>query len=152
MSKGQFTNHTFIVSKDIVTNKQSFYAFGQNQYQQQGFALMDNTENIYRYLPTLVPTLNEIFTNIEIIQISTGHQHSLFLTSAGKVYACGRNDGGECGVKIEENSDNDHCIKPQLVLTKCRHILADFPRFNTFFYASCSKICVDFVGVSPFFG
>eukprot|EP01084_Bolivina_argentea_P202505 345990_1 len=85
MSKGNFSNHTFCVFQNIYTNIQTFYAFGKNSSKQQGYNSSQNN------FPRKVHSLNILFENIQIIQITTGYSHSLFLTKNGKVYSCGDN-------------------------------------------------------------
>lgn len=50
-----------------------------------------------------------------LVQVSAGHAHSLLLSHAGRAYACGLNDRGQCGI---EPADGDHgvCVpEPALV-------------------------------------
>lgn len=43
-----------------------------------------------------------------VVQIAGGEHHTIFLTSNGKVYACGRSDGGQLGL-----SEDDPAFKAQ---------------------------------------
>ena len=95
MSTGQFTNHSFVALKDN-ENKQIFYSFGLNEYAQQGHQFPDEY-----YTPTRI-SLNGLFNNTQITQISTGNKHSLFLSAVGRVYSCGLNDKGQCGTEVED--------------------------------------------------
>lgn len=47
---------------------------------------------------TLSFQLNGTLLHDKIVDIKMGHQHSLFLTVYGHVYAMGSNDSGQCGV------------------------------------------------------
>ena len=44
-----------------------------------------------------VPTLIQELTGHTIVEVATGKSHTLFLTSEGKVLACGSNESGQCG-------------------------------------------------------
>eukprot|EP01084_Bolivina_argentea_P270262 459507_1 len=113
-SEGMWNGHSFFVLKDT-HNIQSIYAIGSNRYGQQGFKNTENNlQNIdtYNSIATKINALNKIFNGINIIEITTGFKHSLFLTSLGIVYSCGSNDHGQCG-KVE--IDNDSIAKPQIV-------------------------------------
>ena len=79
MSKGLCSRHNFIIFKHKITGQQLFYAFGLN----------GNNQTDTKY---------EIFSTQKIIEISTGEYHSLFLSESGRVYACGRNYAGQCGI------------------------------------------------------
>ena len=105
ISSGQYTNLSFVVLKNN-ENKQIFYSFGENGDQQQGHQSGD-----YLYTPTKL-SLNELFKDIRIKQISTGYRHSLFLSVVGRVYSCGNNDQGQCGIKFDAEN---RLIQPQIV-------------------------------------
>jgi regulator of chromosome condensation len=52
-----------------------------------------------------------------VIQIAGGDQHTLFLTAAGKVYACGRCDSGQLGLKEDDEKykarpNEDFVVEP----------------------------------------
>ena len=107
MSTGQFTNHSFVVLKDNA-HKQIFYSFGKNYHEQQGHG---SAYNLYR--PTQI-SLNGLFKDIQIKQISTGRKHSLFLSVIGRVYSCGCNDKGQCGITLDDD-DPFKLVEPQMV-------------------------------------
>ena len=113
MSHGMNSAHSFIVVRNIETNKQLFYAFGNNTHQQQGYE-SKNARNKTTLFPLKVPALNQLFDNIEIVQITTGSNHSLFLDSNGNVYSCGSNDYGQCGFEMGTHLFSD-CVEPQRV-------------------------------------
>lgn len=55
-----------------------------------------------------------------VVQIDGGNHHSLFLTSRGKVYACGRSNAGQLGladddVAFQDRLDPDFVTEPSLV-------------------------------------
>lgn len=76
--------HSVIVNMD-----RKALTFGRNQWGQLG----QPEQKVYEK-PTIVPGLE----NYNIIQAACGRNHTLFLTDAGTVYACGDNKSGQCGV------------------------------------------------------
>ncbi|THG96280.1 hypothetical protein EW026_g5529 [Hermanssonia centrifuga] len=55
-----------------------------------------------------------------VVQITGGEHHTLFLTSTGKVYACGRSNGGQVGIDeddpaVKDREFPDMLEKPTLV-------------------------------------
>ena len=74
----------------FLTNTGKVYSTGLNSSGQLG--LSDITQ---RNVPTLITTN---IGNLNIIAISTGYDHSLFLTNTGAVYSCGRNNEGQLGL------------------------------------------------------
>ncbi|CAH1104575.1 unnamed protein product [Psylliodes chrysocephalus] len=81
---GCVAGHTVLVSEEGKA-----MTFGRNPQGQLG---LDDTAS--RTIPTLVPGLE----NMNIIGAACGRHHTLFLTDAGSVYACGDNKSGQCGV------------------------------------------------------
>ena len=86
----------------FITNYGSVYTCGYNWYGQLGNATNNNTGS-----PTSSPTLitrttvggtTTAFTNLTIIAVSCGENHSVFLTNDGRVYVCGRNTSGQLGI------------------------------------------------------
>jgi len=51
--------------------------------------------------PRIIRSLCKKTLGDSIVQIAGGEHHTLFLTSSGKVYACGRCDGGQLGISDE---------------------------------------------------
>jgi len=72
-----------------ITEDGKVYAWGRNETSQLG--LGDSND---RFVPTLIQEL----TGHQIVEIATGKSHTLFLTSEGKVLACGSNNEGQCGI------------------------------------------------------
>ena len=85
------TYHSLILKNGKV------YSFGDNESGQLGLGDFVNRDE---------PTLIKGFNNI--VAISAGGFHSLFLTVNGNVYATGSNLFGQLG--IENNDDSDHLI------------------------------------------
>jgi len=102
----------------FLTSEGHVYSCGFNEYGQLGFDSGDmdadnsyddgrgwmNQYKPYHTRPFLIETyynsdLQQItYTNIKITKISTGHYHTLFLTSEGLVYSCGNNQYGKLGL------------------------------------------------------
>lgn len=76
--------HSILISMD-----RKALSFGRNQFGQLGQPELKTYEK-----PTLIPDLE----HVNVIQTACGRNHSLFLTDAGVVYACGDNKSGQCGV------------------------------------------------------
>lgn len=72
-----------------ITEDGEVYAWGRNEKGQLGLGDTDDRK---------VPTLIEELTGYDITEISSGKNHTLFLTSEGKVLVCGDNSHGQCGV------------------------------------------------------
>jgi len=72
-----------------ITEEGEVYAWGRNEKGQLGLGDVKD-----RKVPTLVSEL----TGHDIVSVSTGKNHSLFLTSEGKVLVCGDNGCGQLGV------------------------------------------------------
>jgi alpha-tubulin suppressor-like RCC1 family protein len=67
--------------------------------------------NLYGQLGRKVASGSNMSVNLEkipdlsnIIAISSGNSHSLFLTASGEVWSCGRNSGGQLGRKVSDGS------------------------------------------------
>jgi len=64
------------------------FAWGRNETGNLGLGDCED-----RFVPTLINDL----TGYEIAEVATGKSHTLFLTTDGKVLACGSNAEGQCG-------------------------------------------------------
>uniref|UniRef100_A0A7S3PDQ3 BTB domain-containing protein n=1 Tax=Aplanochytrium stocchinoi TaxID=215587 RepID=A0A7S3PDQ3_9STRA len=78
-----------------LTNKGAVYAFGRNDYGQLG---LDNKEN-KRWPHRIEELIHE-----DVVHVTCGCYHSLFLTESGSVYATGRNNHGQLGVDVADES------------------------------------------------
>jgi len=85
-----------------ITDEGKVFAWGRNEAGQLG---LGDTKD--RFVPTLI---NEI-TGYEIVEVATGKSHTLFLTSEGKVLACGSNAEGQCG----QGRKTGNLEKPKLI-------------------------------------
>lgn len=79
------------------------FCFGQNENGQCGQDAL---------IPFTKPTLIEHLRNLNIVQISCGEKHSLFLTDTNEVYACGCNAFGQLGIA----NGNQMVTKPSKII------------------------------------
>jgi alpha-tubulin suppressor-like RCC1 family protein len=73
------------------TESGNVYGTGRSQYCSFGTVPVSQVK-IFGYVNS--PMLVDID---KVASIAAGHFHSLFLTDTGEVYACGKNDNGQCG-------------------------------------------------------
>ncbi|KAI6035059.1 regulator of chromosome condensation 1/beta-lactamase-inhibitor protein II [Pisolithus orientalis] len=66
------------------------------------------------HTPRKVHSLCKSTLDEEVVQIAGGEHHTLFLTSSGRVFACGRCDGGQLGL-AEGNSTYNSRPNPDFV-------------------------------------
>ena len=109
INKGQDSRFGIVAVKSIKTGKQIFYTFGDNECDQQGNGLA-NDKFTALYKPMKSVAFDKIFSQFKVVEITTGQNHSIFLAEIGKVFACGQNDKGQCGVTASDNN-----VKPQIV-------------------------------------
>lgn len=81
------------------------WGWGLNTMGQTGTGITANTEV---NLPAKVIGLSKKSLGGETVtEIVGGEHHTIFLTSDGKVYACGRSDGGQLGLEEDDEAFND---------------------------------------------
>ena len=104
---------SFAVDEDGV-----LWAWGSNHLGQAG----TGSGEMEIWLPTKVVGLSkEELGGATVVAMQGGEHHSLFLTSDGKIYACGRADAGQLGLPkdhvlfAERKEDRDHLRVPALV-------------------------------------
>ena len=102
------------------TNLGKVYVCGTNQYGQLGISTNVGSTIANPY-PTLITTTTTggtplAFDNIYISDIATGLYYTLFLTSAGRVYACGYNQYGQLGITTNSGT-NTATSTPTLITT-----------------------------------
>lgn len=91
---GAGNNHSFAVDENGDT-----WAWGLNSQGQTGTGLDDPNTDSEVHSPKKVIGLSKAELNgARVVQIAGGNHHTLFLTSEGQVYACGRADDGQVGL------------------------------------------------------
>ena len=101
----------------FLTREGHVYSCGWNQKRQLGL----NSTDSRKKTPTLIRTYyDSIFAShnydmITITEISGGQNHSLFLTSDGRVYSCGHNYKGQLG--LGTSGDDSDKSTPTLIKT-----------------------------------
>lgn len=80
-----------------------FKAWGHNNWGQLGLGHKKNT---------CIPTEVELFSGIKIKYATGGDHHSIVLAENGDVYAWGRNDEGQCGMKNEKKEILEKLAEP----------------------------------------
>ncbi|KAF8138388.1 regulator of chromosome condensation 1/beta-lactamase-inhibitor protein II [Boletus edulis] len=92
------------------------WGWGLNSMGQTGLEVSDEIQS-----PKKIESLSKKSLGGDVvIQIVGGEHHTLFLTAAGKVYACGRCDSGQLGVKEDDEKykarpNEDFVVEPILV-------------------------------------
>jgi len=97
VNKGSISPFCFAITEDG-----EVYAWGRNEKGQLGLG-----DTVDRKVPTLIEEL----TGYDITEIATGKNHTLFLTSEGKVLVSGDNSSGQCGV----GKGSKELTKPKLM-------------------------------------
>lgn len=83
------------------------WGWGLNTMGQTGTG-MSSTGDSEVHLPTKVLGLSkEDLGGETVVEIVGGEHHTIFLTSDGKVYACGRSDGGQLGLEEDDPAFKD---------------------------------------------
>ncbi|CAG7849420.1 Guanine nucleotide exchange factor SRM1 AltName: Full=Pheromone response pathway component SRM1; AltName: Full=Pre-mRNA-processing protein 20; AltName: Full=Regulator of chromosome condensation; AltName: Full=Suppressor of receptor mutations 1; AltName: Full=mRNA transport protein 1 [Serendipita indica DSM 11827] len=85
--------HSFAVDKSGTV-----WAWGLNSWGQLGFKSAANVTDSVHYTVEDVPSLHPDVTGSRVVQIAGGEHHTLFRLEDGRVFAVGRNDGGQLGV------------------------------------------------------
>lgn len=89
------------------------WGWGLNSMGQTGLAVSDEIQS-----PNRIESLSKAALKGDVvIQIAGGEHHTLFLTAAGKVYACGRCDSGQLGLnedneKFQARPNKDFVVEP----------------------------------------
>lgn len=99
---GAGQNHSFAVD-----DKGDVWAWGLNSMGQTGTGWSSQEDDIVQ-LPTKVEKLSKSELDGDVVvQIVGGTHHSIFLTRAGKVYACGRSNAGQLGLADDDEAFHD---------------------------------------------
>lgn len=93
---GTGSYHSFAVDKSGTV-----WAWGLNSWGQLGFKSAPNVTDAVHYTAEDVPALHPDTIGSRIVQIAGGEHHTLFRTEDGRVFAVGRNDGGQLGVTLD---------------------------------------------------
>lgn len=107
-------NHKAVVvgagsySSFAVDNKGEVWAWGLNSMGQTGTGFTSSSADSEVQLPKRVVGLSQkdLGGDEKVVEIAGGEHHTLFLTSAGRVFSCGRSDGGQLGL-----ADDDEALK-----------------------------------------
>lgn len=95
---GAGNNHSFAVDESGDT-----WAWGLNTKGQTGTGLEDPNTDGEVHSPQKVVGLSKVELNgAHVVQVAGGDHHTLFLTSEGKVFACGRSDEGQLGLANDD--------------------------------------------------
>ncbi len=95
-----------------LTSSGQLYAFGENRFGELG-----NTTNNRTEQPNPTPTLATLpGAGDSVTQIAAGHNYSLALTSAGRLYAFGCDDRGELGTPPGKEREAPHPIPTPVLL------------------------------------
>jgi regulator of chromosome condensation len=114
---GMYTSYAVDVDGDV-------WAWGLNNMGQTGTNKDYDTEELVVQTPQMIPALSpDELGGDRVIQITGGEHHTIFLTEKGRVFACGRGEGGQLGLadshpavverrKLNENKPLDYIITP----------------------------------------
>ncbi|KAJ7682527.1 regulator of chromosome condensation 1/beta-lactamase-inhibitor protein II [Mycena polygramma] len=106
--------HSFAVDEEGTV-----WGWGLNSMGQTGTGL-DSKDDESVPMPAIVRNLSkEELGGETVVQISGGEHHTLFLTSGGKVYACGRANGSQLGLAPDDKAfggDSTREFLPEPVL------------------------------------
>ena len=89
------------------------WGWGLNSMGQTGLDVSDEIQS-----PKKIELLSKkALAGDVVIQIAGGEHHTLFLTAAGKIYACGRCDSGQLGIKEDDEKykarpNKDFVVEP----------------------------------------
>lgn len=112
---GAGSYHSFAVD-----DKGDVWGWGLNTMGQTGTGY-SSAEDAVVQLPKKVKGLSkEELEGDTVVQITGGNHHTLFRTATGKVYACGRSNGGQLGladddVAFEDPVDPDFIAEPSWI-------------------------------------
>lgn len=91
-----------------VDDKGDVWAWGLNNMGQTGTGFTSAAADSEVGLPKKVVGLSKSeLEGDHVVQIAGGEHHTLFLTAAGKVFACGRSNGGQLGLPEDHPAFQD---------------------------------------------
>ncbi|CAL1701214.1 unnamed protein product [Somion occarium] len=92
-----------------VDNQGSVWAWGLNNMGQAGTGFTSAAADSEVSRPQKVANLSkaELGDDETVVEIAGGEHHTLFLTSKGRVFACGRSEGGQLGLADDDEAFED---------------------------------------------
>lgn len=112
---GAGSYHSFAVD-----DKGDVWGWGLNSMGQTGTGYTSSDDSLVQLPQKVLGLSNEALNGDVVTQIVGGEHHTLFLTSHGKVYACGRSNAGQLGIADDDvvllnRTDPDFVAEPTLV-------------------------------------
>ncbi|KAH9948366.1 RCC1/BLIP-II [Amylocystis lapponica] len=102
-------------SSFAVDEQGDVWAWGLNNMGQTGTGFTSAAADGAVQLPTRVVGLSrKELGGAAVVQIAGGEHHTLFLTSAGAVFACGRSDGGQLGLAEDDAAFAERALPDML--------------------------------------
>jgi len=102
-----FSHGLFSWHRIFVTERGEFYGFGRNKN-----ATLGSTQCAHKnYKPVPLLHLTYLFSNklnYKVVSIQCGAAHTLFLCSNGKLFSCGENQHGQCGIITAHHHHHHH--------------------------------------------
>ena len=86
-----------------VDDKGNVWAWGLNNMGQTGTGQSDDPE-VQRPQKVEKVSASALGDGETVVEIAGGEHHTLFLTSKGNVYACGRSEGGQLGLEDDDEA------------------------------------------------
>lgn len=102
------------------------WAWGLNSMGQTGTGYETSDDAVVQLPQKVMRLSKEELGGDEVVQIDGGNHHTLFLTSSGKVYACGRSNAGQLGLADDDLAFKDR-LDPDFVTEP---VLVTFPDAN----------------------
>ncbi|KZT08092.1 RCC1/BLIP-II [Laetiporus sulphureus 93-53] len=109
-------DHSFAVD-----DQGNVWGWGLNSLGQTGTGKRSGNADLIVQLPKIVIGLSKAdLGGATVVEIAGGSFHTLFLTSDGRVYACGKSDEGELGIAYDDRAfvdrDYPNCLPhPELI-------------------------------------
>ena len=137
--------------KSVIAYNSSVYSCGQNSYGELG-----HSDGLMRKFFNKIIFLE----GKGVVSIGAGNEHSIFVSTDGKVYVSGYNDNGQCGngnieqVKLPQQVmalDNEN-ITQVFVFNGCEHtlVITKDGRLYSFGYNYRGQVCIIVVGTHLF--
>ncbi|CDW81553.1 regulator of chromosome condensation [Stylonychia lemnae] len=91
-------SHLIVLCYDTVSKSNRVFGCGSTRYGQLGF---NDKKPLHQFKEI---TSSRMIAGDEVVQISAGSLHSLFLTKSGKLYGCGQNIEGQLGINLDSQT------------------------------------------------